>query len=67
MIDIVSLIIEKFHDIKQIFMDIPENYQGLYICSNCRKKFYIKSIEYRIHELLVPAYNRHAEKRMEML
>lgn len=62
----VPLIIEKFNDIRQIFMDIPESYHDLYICSNCRKEFYIKSMEYRIHELLVPAYNRYAEKGMEM-
>ena len=62
----IPLIIEKFDDIKQIFTEIPESYHDLYICSKCRKEFYIKSMEYRINELLVPSYNRYAEKGMEM-
>lgn len=60
----VPLIIEKADEINKIFENIPEQYHGLYICSKERKEFYLKSMNYRMYELLIPEYNKYAEKQI---
>lgn len=48
------IIVKKFDEIKIMIYDIPEEYNGLYVCSPERKKFYIKSMECRIEKILLP-------------
>lgn len=48
--------------IKNIFNEIPEQYNGLPVLSNIQKSFYIKSLEYKYTNILKPIYNKLLEK-----
>ena len=41
---------------------IPENYDGVPICSKTRKQFCIQSIYYRFENFLLPVYDKAVEK-----
>lgn len=51
----VPLIQSKMPDIRKFIQDIPEEYNGLPVCSAIRKEFYMKGMEIRFDELLQPA------------
>ena len=47
-----------FEDIKKFIQNIPNEYDGLEVCSDIRKDVYIKSLKIRFDELLLPVYHR---------
>lgn len=55
---IVPIIIDKTETIKGFIQDIPESYNGINVCSDIRKEFYIKSLEYKLNHYLIPTYNK---------
>jgi len=57
-LELVPLIKEKMIDIKEFINNISESYNEYYVCSKIRKEFYIKSIEIRLNEILIPLYNK---------
>lgn len=44
--------------IKNIFDEIPEEYNGLPVLSKMQKKYYLKSLEYKYNNVLIPIYNK---------
>lgn len=48
----------NLNHIKNIFNEIPEYYNGLPILSNIQKTFYLKSLEYKYQNILLPIYNK---------
>ena len=44
--------------IKNIFDEIPEEYNGLPVLSKIQKIYYLKSLEYRYNNVLIPVYNK---------
>lgn len=44
--------------ISNIFDEIPEQYNGLPILSNIQKSFYLKALQYRYENVLLPVYNK---------
>ena len=59
---LVPIIVEKFSKIERLINDIPEEYNGLSICSPIRKRFYIECMKLRINEVFVPTYKKLEEK-----
>lgn len=55
---VVPVIHNKMPVIKDMIMDIPEEYHGLAVCSADRKELYYKYMEERYTHLLYPAYER---------
>lgn len=55
---VVPVIGMKMKDIAGVIEDIPECYHGKAVCSPRRKSFYIKTLEARYEELLLPAYRK---------
>ncbi len=53
---VYKLISDNFNNIVEFINEIPNEYNGLLIMSNERKKYYIKTIELRISEILKPKY-----------
>ena len=47
-----------FEDIKKFIQNIPNEYDGLEVCSDIRKDVYIKSLKIRFDELLLPVYHQ---------
>lgn len=45
-------------EIKRIFDEIPEEYNGLPVLSEIQKLYYLKSLEYKYENVLDPVYNR---------
>ncbi len=41
-----------------IFDELPEEYNGLPVLSKIQKKYYLKSLEYRYDNVLLPTYNK---------
>lgn len=41
-----------------IFEDIPEEYNNLPVLSKIQKKYYLKSLEYKYDNVLIPIYNK---------
>ena len=60
----IPLIKSKMPDIRQFILDIPEEFEGIPVCSSIRKEFYIKGMELRIEHLLEPALVLHNRKDM---
>lgn len=54
-------------EIKDFIMSIPETYNGQIICSKIRKEYYIRGIETRFNELILPEYEKIMEKRNERI
>ncbi len=48
----------NMNEIKKIFDEIPEEYNGLSVLSQIQKAYYLKSLEYRYDKLLLPIYNK---------
>ena len=44
--------------IENIFMEIPNSYNGIEIISDIQKKFYLKVLNYRFENILLPVYNK---------
>lgn len=44
--------------ILNIFDEIPEEYNGLPVLSNIQKLFYLKTLEYKYENVLLPVYNK---------
>lgn len=44
--------------IKKLFDEIPEEYNGLVVFSKTQKMYYLKVLEYRHKEVLLPIYNK---------
>ncbi len=53
---IVPIIEQRMQKIRDFINDIPEKEGNILICSNIRKKYYIKSIEYRFNQFILPMY-----------
>lgn len=48
--------------ISNIFNEIPEEYNGLPVLSKIQKTYYLKSLEYKYNNILIPIYNKLIEK-----
>lgn len=48
--------------ITDMFNSIPQEYNGLPILSNVQKKYYLRSLEYKYNNILLPIYNKLLEK-----
>ena len=53
---IVPAITEHLDDIFCLIDDIPEEFEGISICSKDRKEFYKAGLRIRYEKLLLPAY-----------
>lgn len=60
---IVPLINQRFQDIKDMIQEIPESYQGIHIIDQPTKDFYIKSMEIRYQEILIPRFLEICQER----
>ena len=49
-----------------IFEEVPEEYNGLPVLSKIQKDYYLKSLEYRYENVLVPIYNKLLDINNEM-
>ena len=59
---IIPLISDKMNEIKSFIYNIPEKCKGLYVCSNIRKEFYVKSMELRFEKFLIPTFDKIKER-----
>lgn len=59
---LVPLIKSKLDEIADFINRIPDNYDGVPICSQTRKCYYIRSIDYRCEHFLMPLYDKTVEK-----
>lgn len=48
----------NLNEIKKIFDEIPEEYNGLKVFSKIQKEFYFKTLEYKYNNILLPIYNQ---------
>lgn len=53
----VPLFIEKRDEIVEMIKEIPESYNGEYVCSDIRKEVYIRNMDMRMELYFIPAYN----------
>lgn len=58
LIRVVPLIIENMDNIKEMINNIPNVVKDIDIISEERKEFYIKGMEIRLNDLLIPAYEK---------
>lgn len=58
----VPLIKSKLDEIADFINRIPDNCDGVPICSQIRKCYYIRSIDYRCEHFLTPLYDKAVEK-----
>lgn len=49
--------------ISNIFNEIPKEYNGLPVLSKIQKTYYLKSLEYKYNNILIPIYNKLIEKQ----
>lgn len=49
-------VITKLAEIEEFFNNVPCSYEGIPICTEERKRFYLKGIKVRVNELLLPRY-----------
>lgn len=54
LINVISKI--DFTKIENIINSIPTTYDGLNVCSDIQKKYYIKAMKYRYDNVLIPTY-----------
>ena len=59
----VPLFIDKKKEIDEMIREIPESYNGKYVCSNIRKEAYIRNMNVRMKIYFVPAYERYVKER----
>ena len=57
---VVPKIQEKMDDIRQFILNIPTEYNNILVCSDVRKNFYIKSMELRLNNFLIPALKKNS-------
>ena len=50
------------HKIRNIFKDIPQEENSISIMTSVQKEFYLKVMEYRYKNVLVPTYNKIIDK-----
>ncbi|WP_317396499.1 hypothetical protein, partial [Faecalicoccus pleomorphus] len=62
-LNIVPVISTKFQDIQNMIQEIPESYQGIAIIDQSTKDFYIKSMEIRFQEILLPRFKEICKER----
>lgn len=55
---IVPKIRDKMGEIRGFIADIPAKYGDIHICSDVRKQFYIKSMEMKLNDFLLPALSK---------
>ena len=55
---LVPIMEQRMEKMKDFINDIPEKNGDVYICSDVRKKYYIKSIEYRYNYFILPVYKK---------
>lgn len=48
----------KLEKIKQIFFELPTEFEGLTVLSEIQREFYLNTIVYRYEKILLPAYNK---------
>ncbi|MBQ7140346.1 MAG: CtkA family protein [Bacilli bacterium] len=48
----------NMNKIKDIFNEIPEKYNDLPVLSEIQKEYYLKSLEYKYNNILIPIYNK---------
>lgn len=60
LIRIVSKI--DMNKIKNIFDEVPNEYNGLSIFSDIQKEIYYKSLKYKLEKVFIPTYNKLIEK-----
>lgn len=58
---LVPKIQSQMDGISTFIQNIPEEYQGISVCSGVRKEFYIQSLKARLDMILTPLYNNIAE------
>lgn len=51
------------HKIRNIFEDIPQEENSISIMTSVQKEFYLKVLEYRYKNVLVPTYNKIVDKK----
>lgn len=55
---LIPIVVDKFSIIEEMISNIPNTTEtGIYVCSDIRKKYYIKTMELRINKLFLPLYN----------
>lgn len=52
-----------FNNIKNIFKDIPQEENNIPVMSNIKKTFYLKVMEYRYKNVLIPTYNKIIDRK----
>lgn len=62
--DAILRIVPKINidKIKSVFDELPEEYNGLPILSKIQKVYYIKSLEYKYFNILIPVYKKLLEE-----
>lgn len=58
---VVPKISVKMPEIKDLFASLPNSYKGISVISEGRKEFYLKGMEIRLKQILVPALERASE------
>lgn len=48
----------KLEKIKQIFFELPTEFEGLTVLSEIQREFYLNTIVYRYEKILLPVYNK---------
>ena len=62
----VPLFVDKKEEIIKMIKEIPESYNGKYICSDVRKEAYIQNMDMRMEYYFLPAYEKYMkEQNME--
>lgn len=65
--NLVPLIQSKMDEIAEFINRIPECYEDIPVCSDIRKCFYIRSMEYRLEHFLLPVYDKAVERGMDII
>lgn len=51
---LVPIIEERLPDINSFILNIPDKYEGFYVCSDIRKEYYIKTMQLKLEWFLKP-------------
>lgn len=66
-VKVVPLIKDKLPEIKHFINNIPDQFKGFDVCSPLRKEFYIKGLEIRERDILIPEYNNIVKDHPKLL
>ena len=55
---VVPLICSHWQDIENVIREIPNEYQGISIISEARKDFYLKGMEMRLKQQIIPVFEK---------